>query len=88
MSNKRGAKVRKQTVLDSYTSKYPCIVKKSDHTVFCTICKSTFSMGHLGSFDIKIHIASTKHAGFVKDAETCRTLDKMGFSAIPKAPKV
>ena len=72
---------RKQTVIDDYLKEYPFLKKKDTYHVFCTKCRSAFSVmhGHGGSHDIKIHVNTDKHKTAVAELDGNAKLDKFGF---------
>lgn len=60
-----------QVFLKSYSQEFPCFVpsKKGDKFGFCRTCTCDVNVSHGGKADIKLHIASRKHQGYVRAAD-------------------
>jgi hypothetical protein len=78
--DKRGVKMdkkqtRKQEFKEEYSRKFPFIKKHDLYNVLCTVCNSTFSIGHSGIYDIKVHVKSQTHSTRGALMEGQQTLD-------------
>lgn len=59
-----------------YSQTWPCLIASqlSDYHVFCSVCRSDFSIAHGGRDDCRRHIESKKHETYAKSATGLKNL--------------
>ena len=61
-----------------YATSFPSIVKGTDESsVFCTMCKCEFGIGHSSSLEIKRHFKTAKHKKYSEDGKSQRLLSSL-----------
>ena len=71
-------KRRTQRYTDDYTKQYPCMTKCSDTSrIYCTVCRSSFSIAHGSKNDIDRHIKTNVHPLHERNATEAKEYRKM-----------